>query len=433
MPFTLTMPKLSPTMEDGTIVKWCFKEGDLVKPGDVLFEVTTDKATVEHSAIDGGYLRKIIVKEGEHVPVNAPLAIFTEKRDESIENYKPEGVAIKAIPAHHTDVKPSPEAATVMPKSKPESTSFQQPVFAPEPPLEGYAFEKPSTPVQGRIPSSPLARKIAKEKGIDISTVHGTGPGHRVMSRDLDLGQPDLPVTFGRQESPTVQPGTFEEEALSPMRKVIANRLQSSKTFIPHFYVTQEIRAERLLDAREQLKNIGHKISVNDFVVRACALSLREHPDVNSGFNSQNQTLIRFKTVDIGIAVALPDGLITPIIRHADFKNLGQISSESKHLAGLARDGKLKREEYMGGSFTISNLGMAGITEFVAVINPPQAAILAVGTIEEKPVVDDGRVVPGKTMKVTLSADHRVIDGLAAARFLKTLQKFLENPATLMI
>ena len=434
MPFTLTMPKLSPTMEGGTIVKWRVKEGDLVKAGDVLFEIATDKATVEHAALDTGYLRKILVKEGGEAVINEPVAIFTEKKEESIEGYVPEGVKPAAAPV--AKAAPKKEDVIAMPASKPTpgpTSQLAQPAFVPEAPLAIYEFPAPTAPVKGRVLATPLARKIAQEKGIDLTTVKGSGPGHRITSHDLNLGQPDLPVTFSRQEKPQIAPGTFEEEALTPMRKVIAQRLQASKTFIPHFYTTQQIRAERLLDSREQLKNIGHKVSINDLIVRACALALREHPDVNSGFNSANQTIIRFKTIDISVAVNIPDGLITPIVRHADFKNLGQIAVEIRQLAEKARSGKLDRSEYVGGSFTISNLGMYGITDFVAVINPPQAAILAVGAIEDRPVVEEGKVIAGKTMQLTLSGDHRVIDGSQGAKFLKTLQKILENPAMLLI
>ncbi len=426
MPFTLTMPKLSPTMEEGTIAKWRKKEGDLVKVGEVVFEIATDKATVEHSVLDAGYLRKIIVKEGESAVVNQPVGIFTEKKDESIEGYKPEGAAPKeAAPAA---VK---KAENTAPTPAASSASMAQPTFAPEPPLKNYEFPPAAAP--SHIPASPLAKKIAKEKGIDLSTVKGSGPGHRVVSSDLDLGQPDLPVTFGRHERPKVAPGTYEEEKMSPMRKVIAQRLQAAKAFIPHFYVTMEVRAEKLLDAREQLKSLGHKISVNDFVVRACALALREHPEVNSGFNSADQTLIRFKTVDVSVAVALPDGLITPIVRHADFKNLGEISAEIKVLAQKAKDGKLQKEEYVGGSFTVSNLGMFGVSDFVGIINPPQAALIAIGAIEDRAVVEDHLIVPGKVMRLTLSGDHRVIDGAIGAQFLQTVKKFLENPTSLLM
>lgn len=431
MPFTLTMPKLSPTMEEGTITKWRKKEGDFVKAGDVLFEVATDKATVEHNALDSGYLRKIIIKDGGSAIVNQAIAVFTETKEESIEGYKPEGIAPqeapKEAPKEEKTKEEAPKAAAA-PKG-----ALAQPAFVPEPPLTSYEFEEPLGKIEGRLRVSPLARKIAEEKGIDISTVKGSGPNGRIMSRDLALGQPSAPVAFGRREAPHLMPGTYEEEPLTPMRKVIGQRLQESKTFIPHFYVTQEIDVRALISTYEQLKNIGIKVSYNDFVVRAAALALRQHPEVNSGFNTVNSTLIRFKTIDIAIAVSLPTGLITPIVRHADYKNLGQISVEIKNLAQRAKDGKLSREEYAGGSFTISNLGMFGVSEFVAIINPPQAAILAVGGIEDKAIVKDGNVIAGKVMRLTLSADHRVIDGAEGAKFLKTLQKFLENPVSLTV
>ncbi len=310
---------------------------------------------------------------------------------------------------------------------------MRQPAFVPEPPLQNYTFEGPAGSVEGHLLASPLAKNLAKERGIDLSTVKGTGPRGRIVSRDLDLGQPAAAVTFGRREVPSLPPGSYEEEPLSPMRKVIARRLQDSKTFIPHFYVRQEVHADALVETREQLKKGGLKVSINDFIVRACALVLREHPEVNSGFNSTSSNIIRFKTVDISIAVSLKHGLITPILRHADYKNLGQISTEVKLLAEKAREGKLAREEYMGGSFTISNMGMYGISDFLAVINPPQAAILAVSAIEEKAVVREGQLMPGKVLTLTLSVDHRVIDGADAAKFIKSVQKFLENPALLLL
>lgn len=428
MPFTLTMPKLSPTMEEGTIAKWRKKEGDFVKAGDVLFDVATDKATVEHSALDSGYLRKILIKEGGSAIVNQAVAILSEKKDESIEGYKPEGDVPKAAAPKPAEKQARVEAAPVTSRGGP-----LQPAFKPEAPLKGYHHPQATAAMQAHVPASPLAKKLAKEKGIDLTTVKGSGPGHRIVSRDIDLGQPDLPVTFGRNETPQLAPGSFEEETLTPMRKTIATRLQAAKTYIPHFYVTMDIRCEKLLDVREQLRSLGLRISVNDLVIRAAALALREHPEINSGFDSETQKIIRFKTIDISIAVTIPDGLITPIIRHADFKNVGEISQEVKALAHKAKEGKLAREEYSGGSFTISNLGMYGVSDFIAVINPPQAAILAVSAILDKPVVQDGHVVPGKLMTLTLSADHRVVDGVAASIYLKTVQRFLEQPAGLLL
>lgn len=419
-------------MEEGTIVKWRKKEGELVKAGDVLIEVATDKATVEHSALDEGWLRKILVKEGQSAILNQPLAIFTEKQDESIEGYKPEGVTPE-VPKAPEPAKKEEVASAAAPASAKLTGAMQQPAFVPEAPLTKYTFSGPEGEISGRIPASPLAKKLAKEKGIDLTTVKGTGPDGRVVSRDLELGQPSTAVTFGRRETPSIPPGTYEEIPLTPMRKIIAQRLQESKTFIPHFYSSQEVRADRMVALRAELASAGLKVSFNDIVLRACAIALREHPVINSGFNSVNNTIIRFKTIDISIAVSVEAGLITPIIRHADFKNLGQLSQEVKHLAARAREGKLSREEYVGGSFSISNLGMFGITEFSAVINPPQAAILAIGGIEDKPVVKEGEIVAGKTLKLVLSVDHRVIDGADAAKFLKTLQKYLENPSLLLL
>ena len=418
-------------MEEGAIVKWRKKEGEFVKSGETLLEIATDKATVEHNALDEGWLRKILIKEGESAVVNQAIAIFTEKKEESIEGYKPEGEApAKPEPAKKEEAAPAKEAAPTSPAKA--AGAMQQPAFVPEPPLTKYVYTGSEAENAGRVRASPLAKKLSKEKGIDLTTVRGTGPMGRILSRDLDLGQPTGTVTFGRRETPSIAPGSYEEVPLSPIRKIIAQRLQESKTFIPHFYCTQDVLADKMVILRAELSSAGLKVSYNDFVMRAAALSLREHPNVNSGFNSVNNSLIRFKTIDISVAVSVDAGLITPIVRHADYKNLGQISQEVRQLALRARDGKLSREEYTGGSFTVSNMGMYGISEFVAIINPPQAAILAVGGIEDRPVVKDGHVVPGKTMKLTLSADHRALDGADAAKFLKTLQKYLENPSLLL-
>ncbi|MCP5491707.1 MAG: pyruvate dehydrogenase complex dihydrolipoamide acetyltransferase [Chlamydiales bacterium] len=433
MPSTLTMPKLSPTMEEGTIVKWHKKEGDAVKAGDVLFEVATDKATVEHSALDDGILRKILINENAEAKVNQPVAIFTESADESIEGYQPEGIHSEpkeAAPEKSAEEKPAAAPA-------PKSGGVVEPGFAPEPPLEDYTFEFSTSP-QAKAFASPLAKKLAKEKGLDLTGVKGSGPGGRVMERDLNLAQGGR-ATFGSTKAPTLAPGTYEEEKLTPMRKAIGARLQASKTFIPHFYIQQEVDARAMVTIRKQLKAMDVHVTFNDFVLRACALALREHPVINSGFNSVDQSIIRFKTIDISVAVTIDEGLITPVIHHADYKNMGQLSAEVKLLASLAKQGKLKPEQYKGGSFTISNLGMTGITNFTAVINPPQAAILAIGGIVDKPIVvpvenlDESQVVPGKVMELCLSCDHRVIDGMDGAKFIKTVQQYLENPAVLLI
>ncbi len=431
MPFTLTMPKLSPTMEEGTIIKWKKNIGDFVKAGDILFDVATDKATVEHAALDDGFLRQILIGDGKDATVNQPIAVFSLKKDEDISSYKPEGLIPEVKVAPQAQVQEAPE----LKKSAPVASgpAQQQPAFTPESPLENFEFPFPAGARSSKLKASPYAKKLASEKGVDLSTVKGSGPHERILARDISLGQADVSVAFGRRDAPTIVPGTYEEESLSPMRKVIAQRLQQSKSWIPHFYVTQEINAERMVQVRDQLKVGGVKITFNDLIVRATALALKKHPEINSGFNSVTQSIIRFKTIDISIAVSVAAGLITPIVRHADFKNVGQIAVEIRALAEKAKSGKLAREEYVGGSFTISNLGMFGISEFKGIINPPQAAILCIGGIEEKAVVKQGQVVPGKTITLSLSADHRVVDGADGARFMKTLQEFIENPSLLLL
>jgi len=390
MTFIVTMPKLSPTMETGTIAKWHKKEGDQVAAGDLLLEVSTDKATVEHNALDPGYLRKILVQEGQEAAVNQPIALFTEKVDEP--------VSVPEETAHPQTGAPKPSQEASAPAA----------ATPPPPPVE----------VKGeRLLISPLARKLAKEQGINTTQIKGTGPGGRIVSRDL--------AQKGEMKT--------QEIALTPMRKVISQRLQQAKSTIPHFYVEQTIQADALVDFREQLSHLGTKVSYNDCVVKASALALREHPQVNSGFNASNQTLIQFGSIDISVAVSLPEGLITPIVFQADKKELQQISTEVRTLAVKAKENKLEPREFQGGSFTISNLGMFGITRFSAIINAPQACILAVGGIIDTPIIKNGAIVPGKVMTLTLSCDHRVVDGVAGAKFLKTLQNLLENPAHLLV
>lgn len=436
MPFTVTMPKLSPTMEQGAIAKWCKGENEFVQAGELLIEVATDKATVEYSALDEGWLRKILVVEGQQAHVNEAIAIFTAEEGESIEGYQPEGEKPQeqskaaAEDSASATIKQEQPAAVAAANQEGAAVAFKEPVFAPEPPAERCNFAFPVAR-QERVAASPLARQIAREKGLDLFSVKGSGPSGRVVSKDLDKA---VPCSFPRRDAGPSQPaGGYTEEALTPMRRVIAERLQAAKSFIPHFYVSQTVDAGPLIAAREQLAAFDMKISVNDIVLRATALALRRHPGVNSGFHSGRRTLIRFKTIDISVAVNVEGGLITPIVRHADYKNLGEISAEVRSLAQKARQGVLQEHEYKGGSFTISNLGMFGITDFQAVINPPQAAILAVGAVSDAAVVRQGGVVAGKVMHLTLSCDHRVIDGALAAQFLATLKKYLENPAALII
>lgn len=434
MPFTVTMPKLSPTMEEGTITKWRVSEGMFVKAGDVLIEVATDKATVEYAAVDKGYLRKILVPQGDSAIVNQSIAIFTKEESESIEGYQPEGISpeAKVIEPLVTDASSSNGVQNPVQVSAKSSFSMNVPAFIPEPALEQFDFSKleKDTPVF----ASPYARKLAKEKNLDLGTVKGSGPHGRIVSEDLKTAQSKGIVSLQKDKvDPTIMPGAYEEEKLSPMRKVIGQRLQESKTFIPHFYVTYEIDMMPLNELRKQLASSSIKLSVNDFVVKAAAIALSKHPIINSGFNSVSQSIIRFKTVDIAIAVSIDNGLITPIVRLADHKTIAQISSEVKELAKRAKTSSLERHEYMGGSFTISNLGMFGALDFKGVINPPQAAILCVSGAFEKPVCKDGKIVCGMTMNVTLCSDHRVIDGADAAKFLQTFKQLIENPALLLI
>ncbi|KAF3362014.1 Dihydrolipoyllysine-residue acetyltransferase component of pyruvate dehydrogenase complex [Chlamydiales bacterium STE3] len=407
MPFTVTMPKLSPTMETGVIAQWHKKEGEHVQAGDVLLEVATDKATVEHTALDEGWLRKILVGEGVEADVNQPIAIFTEEENESIEGY---------TSGESSVAEPKGEIALEKQKAAVHNTLQQ---------------ETPSVlKKQERIFVSPLAKKIAQEKGIDLTEIQGSGPRNRIVSRDLEVA-----TTKKVSDHTVLHPasGTFEEITLSPVRKIIAERLQEAKSTIPHFYVEKSIDASALLKLREELAKHDLKVSINDLVTKGVALALKKHPVINSGFDAKKKMILNYQTIDISIAVSVEGGLITPIVRNADLKELREISSEIKVLAKKAREGKLQPQEFQGGSFTISNLGMFGVKSFQAIINPPQAAILAVSGILDIPVVKDGVVIPGKVMNVTISVDHRVIDGVAAAEFLASLKHILENPLALII
>jgi pyruvate dehydrogenase E2 component (dihydrolipoamide acetyltransferase) len=392
MPFTLTMPKLSPTMNDGMIVRWHKKEGDFVEAGDLLVEISTDKATIEYNALDPGYLRKIVAEEGKVIPVNEPLAIFTRVQNESIEAYKPEGVTPPAPPREKEEAKPT---------APPQRAKDMHP---------------------SRLIASPLARHIAKEEGIDLEKIKGSGPRGRIMSRDL----------AGIKEEEKAPISAEKEEALTPLRRIIAERMAYSKATIPHFYLLQEVQVDSLVELKEESKKSGDNFTINDFILKACGVALSCHPDINVGFNTDQNKLIRFSSVDIACAVTIPGGLITPVITNADKKPLAEISSEIKALALRAKEGKLKKEEYEGGSFTVSNLGMFGVTVFQAIINPPQGAILSIGSITDRAVVKAGVVTPAKVIMLGLSCDHRAIDGAEGARFLATLKGYLENPVTFL-
>lgn len=395
MPFTLTMPKLSPTMEEGTIVKWHKKVGEFVEAGDLLIEVATDKATVEFNALDEGWLREILVQENGESRVNQPIAVFSEEEHEEITSAAPAKIA-------------------------PAPAKVAEPVKASTP-VVAQASAQTTQPAGTRIVASPLAKKLAKQRQLDLTTIQGSGPNRRIMSRDLP-----------ESGEVTATQGTVEE-ALTPMRKIIAKRLQQAKATIPHFYLTQAVDVEALLALREQLKASEIPVTINDLIIKASALALEKHPVVNSGFNEEKNCILRFGSIDISVAVTVDGGLITPIVKNANVLGIVEISKQIKELSGRAKAGKLQEHEYKGGSFTVSNLGMFGIYSFAAIINPPQSAILAVGGTQELPVVKNGQIVPGKVMILTLSADHRVVDGVAGAEFLHSLKSILENPVVLVI
>lgn len=425
----IKMPKLSPTMEQGTLVKWHKKAGDQVAFGDVLIEVSTDKAVLEHTANEDGWILQILVPEGSKIPVSTPIAVFSTEQNAE---YKLEELLPSKSEKNESSATTSTNDVEHVPTAAPVPQQAYQALatFKPEAPLDHPLILK-NTTVES--PISPLAKQIAQEKGLDVSGLKGSGPGGRIIKKDLEKAPPKAIAGFGFPVAPKAFPGSYHEEPLSPIREVIADRLQAAKSSIPHFYIKQTVYATPLLNLLKELKSQDIRLSINDCIVRAVALTLKEFPEINSGFNSVDQKIVRFDTIDISIAVAIPDGVITPIIRCADCKNIGMISAEIKALASKARTQALKENEYKGGSFCISNLGMTGITEFTAIINPPQAAILAVGGIEERPVVIDGQITIGAVCTLNLSVDHRIVDGYPAALFMKRLQKLLEAPAVLLL
>ncbi len=404
----IEMPKLSDTMEEGVIAKWNVSEGDKVESGDVIAEVETDKATMEVEVFDSGTVLKILVGEGDAVPLGGVMAVIGDEGEDISEIL--DGLDKNGAPAEDSEEERSEEK---------------------EEPKEEVKTTEASEDDDGRIKASPLARKMAEDKGIDLRSVKGTGPDGRIVKRDIEDYTPE------KAEKPAAPAVTFESEEseeikVSQMRKVIAKRLSESKFTSPHFYETVDIDMEHAIDAREKLNEVSEvKISFNDIVVKACAVALRRHPYVNSSW--MDDVIRKHGDVNVAVAVAIDEGLMTPVINHADKKNLRQISVETRELAELASDRKLQPEQMEGSTFTISNLGMFGIEEFTAIINPPNASILAVGAIRDVPVVKNGEVVPGKRMKVTLSSDHRIVDGAKAAEFLNTLRQLLENPLSMML
>jgi pyruvate dehydrogenase E2 component (dihydrolipoamide acetyltransferase) len=411
----VVMPKLSDTMEEGKILRWLKQEGDKVETGQALAEVETDKATVEMEAYTNGVMRKLVAMPGDTVAIGALIAIIG-RPDEDIS-----GLLDSAAPA--AQAQPAP---TVAPRPA------AAPVPAPAPPAGPQPATRQAVPAAiggesqaGRaLRASPLALRMAVEAGLDINSLSGSGPQGRVIKRDIEtaLARASSAVAV----PPPAPAGDVREIELSSMRRTIARRLVQSKAPVPHFYLTVDVAANRLWDAYRALREEDYPISLNDVIVKATATALKRHPELNASFAGDR--IRQFSRVDIGVAVALDEGLITPVIRNADTKTLTEIAAESRDLAERARNHRLQPHEYTGATFSISNLGMLGIEEFSAIINPPEAAILAVGAVREVPVVEGGQVKAGRRMKLTLSVDHRVADGAQGARFLGTLQRMLENP-----
>jgi pyruvate dehydrogenase E2 component (dihydrolipoamide acetyltransferase) len=448
MPINILMPALSPTMEKGNLAKWLKKEGDKVKSGDVIAEIETDKATMEVEAVDEGTIAKILVPEGtQDVPVNDVIAVLAGDGDD-----------VKAAGAGAASAPPKPAAAAEAPAAAKPAPAPAPAAKAPPPPAAAPAPQAaPAAQANGhaRIFSSPLARRLAKEAGIDLVRITGTGPHGRVIARDVEgaksakglkapaaaPGAPSIaPSMTDQQILALFEPGSYEIVPHDGMRRTIAQRLTAATQTIPTFYLTIDCDIGRLLDAREQInasapkdkeKKPLYKLSVNDFVIKALAVALQQVPNCNVSWTEAG--MVKHKHSDVGVAVAMPGGLITPIIRNAESKSLSQISNEMKDLAARARTRKLKPQEYQGGTSSVSNLGMFGISHFTAVINPPQSTILAVGASEERAVVRNGRVEAAHIMSATLSCDHRAIDGALGAELIGAFRRLVENPVMMMV
>jgi len=420
MPINILMPALSPTMTEGNLAKWLVTEGDTIESGDVIAEIETDKATMEVEAVDDGTIGKILIEGGtQNVAVNAPIAILLEEGESADD--------IGDVSA------PEAPAAPVASEAKPEEKVEEK----KEAPMQPQTV---SAQNNNRVFASPLARRIANDRGLDIAQITGTGPRGRVVKADVEgfTGSAGIATITPLHPIGDQKVNDFgmvySEIPNNNIKKITAKRLQESKQEVPHFYLTIECQIDELLRTRKAMNDAAngeYKLSVNDFVVKACAAALKAYPAANVSWT--DDAVHQFVSADISVAVSTPNGLITPIVKQAEAKSLQAISGEVKDLAGRAREGKLKPEEFQGGSFTISNLGMFGIKEFGAIINPPQACILAVGAGEQKPYVDNGSVAIGTFMTCTLSVDHRAVDGAVGAEFLQILKRNIEVPAMMLV
>ncbi len=426
MPIPVEMPKMSDTMEEGVLVAWLAEEGDAVSSGDIIAQVETDKATMDLEVYDDGVLLKRVIPEGAAVPIGGLIAVLGKA-----------GEDISGLLAGHGD-----GADATVPETPAASADDEM--------ISSAAAEAPiETPPEGddgRIKSSPLARRLAHEHGISLQQIAGSGPEGRIVKRDIEAAMqkhapgPGVAPGYSMPGTMIEMPAEEASETLriSQMRKTIARRLAESKFTSPHFYVTVDVDVEQAVAARARINQKaeaggGVKISFNDLVVKACALALSRHPAVNASWMEQEGVIRRHGRVHVAIAVAIDDGLVTPVIRHANRKGLAQIAAETRELARRARERALQPEDWEGSTFTTSNLGMYGVEEFTAIINPPNACILAIGAIRDEAVVKDGAVVPGKRMKLTLSSDHRVVDGAVAAAFMGTVRSYLEEPLSMLL
>jgi len=470
------MPKLTDTMEDGVLSAWLVDEGDPVSAGDVIAQVETDKATMDVEVFDDGTLLKKMIEEGDSVPIGQLIAVMGEEGEDisglvgddgsgddglGDDGLGDDATAEEGTSAASSDEADSPSAGTT------ETPTETPPETPTEPAGDGQIREREPEPVPAgtdsegrRIKASPLARRMAQEHDVDLSALSGSGPEGRIVRRDIEARieeQEAEPVETAPEPEETPTPATtrepayempsgvidgtdelYESENISQMRKTISRRLAQSKYTAPHFYLTVDVDMSNAIDARKKLNELTDaqdrpKISFNDFITKSCALALREHPYVNASYLADDGEIRKYNAVHIGVAVAIDEGLITPVIRNADRKGLAQISKETRELATRARNRQLQPDEFEGSTFTTSNLGMFGIEEFTAIINPPNAAILAIGEIRDVPMVEDGEVVPGKRMKITLSCDHRVVDGAVGAKFLQTVQRYLEDPMNMLL
>jgi pyruvate dehydrogenase E2 component (dihydrolipoamide acetyltransferase) len=457
MPINILMPALSPTMEKGNLAKWLKREGDTVKSGDVIAEIETDKATMEVEAVDEGTIAKIMVAEGTaDVPVNQVIAVLAgEGEDVKAAAASASRSASAPVPA----AAPKPQSAAAQPAAQPPKAVPSAPSAAAPAPKAATGGEQPSTTTV-RAFASPLAKRMAKEAGIDLGRIQGSGPHGRVIARDIEAaksgkglrtapttapaaamgGAAIAPSMSDQQIRALYEDGSYEVVPHDGMRRTIAQRLTQSTQTIPHFYVTMDCDISRLLAAREEINasapkdkdgKPAYKLSVNDFVIKALALALQRVPDANVSWTEAG--MLKHKHSDVGVAVAMPGGLITPIVRNAETKSLSVISNEMKDLAARARGRKLKPQEYLGGTTSVSNLGMYGIKDFTAVINPPQSTILAVGVGEERAVVRNGKIEAAHVMSVTLSCDHRAVDGALGAELIGAFKALIENPVMMVV